>query len=81
MDDRGPVIRFHGSALAGLRKGRRLSLSHLAELVSRATGERVTYNAIYRWEAGLSEPRFSHAVALARVFRVQLDRLVQQVNP
>lgn len=77
MDSPGSVVRYNGAALAALRKGRRLSLSHLAELVTRETGERITYNAVHRWEAGLGEPRFSQAVAVARIFRVPLDRFVQ----
>lgn len=81
MDNPGSVIRFNGAALHAARKGRRLSLSHLAELITRETGERITYNAIHRWEKGLGEPRFSHAVAAARLVRLPLDRFIQLHTP
>ena len=56
--------------LSFLRKSRRLSQEQLGKIVGK------TYNAIYKWENGLTEPNLNDVVILAKYFDIPRDVLL-----
>ena len=65
---------FNGKRLRDLRDRRGYSQNELA-LQFRDRGYNVTYGTISNWEKGKTEPSFSDAVVLAKIFDVDLDLL------
>ncbi len=70
MPDATGETLFDGAALQALREAKGWTQAEVAERIG------ATRAAVQQWERGRNVPRWPHAVALARLFKVSLDKFI-----
>ena len=64
-----------GEKIKTLRKQKNISQEVLAQYLG------VTFQAVSKWENGTSEPSTSNLIALARLYGISVETLLQDVSP